>query len=78
MESDALSASSGSTSLAAKIDKRKKVEEEAAHKVKFYLNRVIKYDFPSINICKVPRELLKTAGTNTGSRHHLQVKMVSV
>ena len=36
VESDALSASSGNTSLVAKVDKRKKVEEEAAHKVRVF------------------------------------------
>ena len=39
VESDALSASSGNTSLVAKIDKRKKVEEDAAHRVSFIIKK---------------------------------------
>ena len=41
-------------------------------------NRGIKYDFPFINICKVPREVLKTEGEARGfqpSRGTLQMLM---
>ena len=38
VETDALSSSSGNMSLVAKMDKRKKVEEEALHKVGWLCN----------------------------------------
>ena len=41
-------------------------------------NRGIKHDFPFINICKVPREVLKTEGEDRGfqpSRGTLQMLM---
>ena len=33
------------------------------------MNRRIKHDFPFINICKVPREVLKTEGEAQGFQH---------
>ena len=33
------------------------------------VNRGIKHDFPFINICKVPREVLETEGKAQGFQH---------
>ena len=35
----------------------------------FGLNRGVKHDFPFINICKVPRDVLKTEGEARGNQH---------
>ena len=47
-------------------------------KRKYHITRGIKHDFPFINICKVPREVLKTEGEARGfqpSRGTLQMLM---
>ena len=36
------------------------------------INGGIKYDFPFVNICKVPREVLKTKGFALGFQHFPQ------